>query len=282
VKPEALQQLYDEAYAEQYNARFITHQNHGGKTAAEREVLGKAFDRIGPSARWLDLACGTGYFLAQFPNINRTGLDLSPGMLGYARKNNPDVPLVQGDFRNRDLFAPGSFDVISSMWWAYSYLETFSEIEQFVSNVSYWLADDGIFFLPIGDYTILAQTWSPVPQELPYHLNPNLQIGGGIRITGLTWSYDDVGGKRHENMLFPQPPEMVAMMRRHFPSAFEFMYTQYYRAVLASKSDLDPSFVADIVARYHTAVVADKRSKSSAPKGLRGVKRLVSRVLGLR
>ena len=113
MKPEALQQLYDEAYAEQYNARFITHQNHGGKTAAEREVLGKAFDRIGPSARWLDLACGTGYFLAQFPNINRTGLDLSPGMLGYARKNNPDVPLVQGDFRNRDLFAPGSFDVIS-------------------------------------------------------------------------------------------------------------------------------------------------------------------------
>lgn len=280
MRPEELQQLYDEAYAKQYNDRFITHQNHGGKTAAERELLAKSFARIGPSARWLDLACGTGYFLAQFPDVNRTGLDLSPGMLAYARQNNPDVPLVQGDFRNRALFAPGSFDVISSMWWAYSYLETFREIEQFVSNVAYWLADDGIFFLPIGDYTILAQTWSPVPQELPYHLNPNLQIGGGIRITGLTWSYDDVGGKRHENMLFPQPPEMVAMMRRHFPSAFEFPYTQYYRAVLASKSELDPSFVADIVAKYHTAVVAAKQGGNGAKKQARGVRGMVARLLG--
>lgn len=280
MKPEELQALYDEAYAHQYNERFITHQNHGGKTAAEREVLAKCFARVGPSVKWLDLACGTGYFLAQFPEVDRTGLDLSPGMLAYARKNNPQVPLVQGDFRNRELFAPGSFNVISSMWWAYSYLETFREIEQFVSNVAYWLADDGIFFLPIGDYTILAQTWSPVPQELPYHLNPNLQIGGGIRITGLTWSYDDVGGKRHENMLFPQPPEMVAMMRRHFPSAFEFPYTQYYRAVLASKSELDPSFVADIVAKYHTAVVAARQGGNGAKKQARGVRGMVARLLG--
>lgn len=289
MTPEELLRVYDDSYAEQYNARFITAANHGNKEVAERELLQKVLNRAGTGARWLDLACGTGYFLSQFPEVDRTGLDLSPAMLRYAQEKNPAVPLVQGDFRNRDLFPAGSFDVISSMWWAYSYLETFREIEAFVANASYWLKDGGTFFLPIGDYKILAQTWWPVPQDFPYELNPKLKMGGGLRITGLTWSYDDLDGKRHDHLLFPQPPEMVAMMRRHFGFAIEFPYTEYYRAVIASKAPLDDSFVADIVAKYHTKQFearqrqvqqAQAALEAQQPRGQRGIRGLLRRLLG--
>ncbi|MHC5820258.1 MAG: methyltransferase domain-containing protein [Nostoc sp.] len=44
---------------------------------------------MGEGAKWLEVACGTGYFLSCFPEIERAGLDISPAMLKVAKQANP-------------------------------------------------------------------------------------------------------------------------------------------------------------------------------------------------
>ena len=43
-----------------------------------------------PGVTWLDVACGTGYFLRHFPEVERAGVDLSPAMLRLAREATGD------------------------------------------------------------------------------------------------------------------------------------------------------------------------------------------------
>ena len=65
-----------------------------------------------PSARTLDLACGTGFLTAHLRGAV-TGLDQSANMLEVARRRLPDAELVEGDALAPP-FAPGSFDRVFS------------------------------------------------------------------------------------------------------------------------------------------------------------------------
>ncbi len=70
--------------------------------------------RLGPAARVLDAGCGTG-----LPTAHRlvaagcavTGVDISPVMLRYARRNVPGAQFTELDVMNLDRL-PGSFDAV--------------------------------------------------------------------------------------------------------------------------------------------------------------------------
>src|SRR5947209_643221 len=97
MRPEDVRRLYDENYAASYEAKFLTSPITAEDAAFEAHLLG---DLLKPGRiEWLDVACGTGYFLRQFPNVRRTGIDLSPGMLERARPDNPGADLFQQDYR---------------------------------------------------------------------------------------------------------------------------------------------------------------------------------------
>jgi SAM-dependent methyltransferase len=236
MKIEQVLETYDEAYAETYNEMFLTDIHSQIKTEDELKILTQLLSEKGSAVRWLDVACGTGYYLSHFPELHRAGIDISPAMLKVARKKNPDIPLIQGNFRDKSLINKGQWDVISSMWWAYSFAESISEIEIMIENIFDWLADDGVFFMPICDP---SKNLYDNRTNIPYVAVENAPAyGGKILVTGIMWSWIQANGKRHDNMLVPQIEYMIELFKKHFQTVEIVEYTKgFYYGILACKQE---------------------------------------------
>ena len=93
-----MQASYDTVAAEY--VRRISHELEG--KPFDRALLERFADRAaGKGAAW-DLGCGPGHVARYLLDrgVTVAGLDLSPGLLAWARKLNPGIPFVQGDFRH--------------------------------------------------------------------------------------------------------------------------------------------------------------------------------------
>lgn len=191
MKPEQVQGLYDKAYAERYNDRFIHSPIHQANMAAMKIEMAKHVQ----GRRWLDLACGTGHFLSQFPNHDRQGLDLSADMLRLAKEKNPGVPFTHGSFLDEHEEWTASWDFISCMWYAYGLLNTLNEVRQLLTNCARWLRPGGICFLPYANPRLIGGANFPDLIDYPQ---------GEIRVDGVIWSFvEDNGEKIHEHQVSP-------------------------------------------------------------------------------
>ncbi len=203
---EHLLSLYDASYAGTYDGKFLQADTTKSDTAHELEVLAAL---LGGARSWLDVACGTGFFLSRFPGVQREGLDLSSGMLRLARDANPGVT-----FHERSYLAPmptwrDRWDVVSCMWYAYGYVSSMSELETLVANLAEWTAPTGRCFVPLADPCLIAGV------DLPTTVQSALP--GRISVSGILWSYEDADGKSvHAHMLAPHVEHMVALFSRHF------------------------------------------------------------------
>ena len=110
-KAAAVQQMFDRI-APRYD-RVNRVMTLGADMRWRREVVRRL--RLKPGERVLDLACGTGDFLAVTGETTEcTGLDFSGVMLGAARtRHGPSARLVQGDALSLP-FATGAFDAAVS------------------------------------------------------------------------------------------------------------------------------------------------------------------------
>ncbi|BAY61814.1 methyltransferase, UbiE/COQ5 family protein [Calothrix brevissima NIES-22] len=253
MKIEQVLETYDEAYAEAYNNTFLTDIHSQTKTKHELKILTHLLSEKGTEARWLDVACGTGYYLSCFPEIQRAGLDISPAMLNIARRKNPEIPLIQGNFRDKSLVKKGEWDIISSMWWAYSFAESISEIEILIANIFDWLTDDGVCFMPICNP---AKNLYSGQTNIPYVACENAPAyGGKILVTAVIWSWIESNGKRHDNMLVPQMEYMVEMFKKHFSTVEIVEYANgFYWGILAAKKE-----------RQFTNICSELTSESTTP-----------------
>ena len=78
--------VYDDDYARSYEEKFLLSPETRADSEHELQLL-RGF--LASGVNWLDVACGTGYFLSHFPEVERAGCDLSPAMLRRARQANP-------------------------------------------------------------------------------------------------------------------------------------------------------------------------------------------------
>jgi SAM-dependent methyltransferase len=232
---EQILETYDAAYAARYDETFLAGVEFPGKTAVEIDVLRELLAEK-PATRWLDIACGTGFYLEKFPSTTRTGLDISPAMLEVARRRNPDVSLILGNYRDRSLLPAGQWDVVSSMWWAYAFAESLGQIETLLDNIHYWLAEDGVCFMPICSP---SHNCYSDPSRVPYVASENVRpYGGRLLVTAVTWSWIETDGKRHDNLLAPQPEYMLELFSRRFRSVVIAEYMDgAHRAILAGKNE---------------------------------------------
>ena len=193
---------YDEEYARRYDATFILDPHYRAKTRFELDTLARLLDGREP---WLDVACGTGYFLSRFPGTRRAGLDLSPAMLDVARRANPSALLFrQASFCDEIPEWVGKWGLVSCMWYSYGYASSIAALRALVRNLARWTSDSGACFVPVCD-----------PENLGRGIRvPYRHAGSGfppapLRITGVTWTWNEPSGKHHPDMVAPPVDAMV-------------------------------------------------------------------------
>jgi SAM-dependent methyltransferase len=201
--------VYDAEYARTYDAHFILDDHYRQKTRFELETLRRLLANSGP---WLDVACGTGYFLGQFPGLARAGLDLSPAMLEVARRANPDALFLrEGTFGGEFPEWDGRWELVTCMWYSYGYAGSMSALRALIRNLARWTSDTGACFVPICDPENLGQGI-----RVPYlHRNAGFPPQT-LRITGVTWTWGEGSAKRHPDMVAPPVDAMVALFAEHF------------------------------------------------------------------
>lgn len=84
---------------------FVTLREH---VAAELRVS------VPADARVLDAGCGTGRMLGELPEYERTGVDVNPRVLEYARSRHPDVEWIEASVLALP-FPDRSFDALISL-----------------------------------------------------------------------------------------------------------------------------------------------------------------------
>ena len=225
MTPEKIRQLYDADYAETYDEKFLHAALVRPDTEFEVSTLRQLLEPGGP---WLDVACGTGYFLSQFPGVERAGLDLSKAMLGKAAARNHGVKFFNQSYLDPMPLWVDRWKLVSCMWYAYGLVSTMAEIRQWVENLATWTAPDGVCFVPICDPSLLSGV------RLPYEVSGRLW-DGQIVVTGITWSYVESGKSVHEHMFAPHMSHMLSLFKEHFEQIDLVTYPSTRQGLVARK-----------------------------------------------
>jgi SAM-dependent methyltransferase len=220
VNADEIRRLYNSDYAASYDARFLQSEPTAADTQYELQLLNSF---LTPPTSWLDVACGTGYFLSRFHQIERVGLDLSSAMLDRAKTINPGVEFVQHDFREPIGIWADRFGLVSCMWYAYGYVETLRELSQLIENLAAWTAPTGRCFVPLADPDLLARTM------IPYRLDTRHE--GDIFITGILWTYAEDKERVHRHMVAPNLRYMVEQFELFFEQVEIISYPQVEPAI---------------------------------------------------
>jgi SAM-dependent methyltransferase len=263
LRREDLWKIYDEAYSLEYNDRYLV--NPFSKVSADTE-LRVLRSLISPDTQWLDLGCGTGYFLSQFPGIQRAGLDISPEMIRLATRENPDALFLrEGDFRKENSEWDGAWTLITCMWAAYSYVDSIQEAEQLIRNMISWTRSGGSIFLPIIDVEDIRPN-----TNIPYEMEENT-FGGKIEMTGVTWTWKEENGTIHEHLVAPHTEHFIKMLMPFFDKIEVVRYPPYMlnwtsrKALLATgrRQTKDGSRPAEIV--WHPVPEVAVKSSGHVP-----------------
>lgn len=229
MRRQELLALYDQEYSSIYNRSFLLGENFIECTEFEVELISNL---LIDKATWLDVACGTGYFLSRFPNIKRAGLDLSPAMLAVGRESNPDVSFYEYDFREPRTEWLNRWDLVSCMWYAYCYADTVQEIDLLLRNIAAWTSLGGTCFLPVCDPNVLCKT------EIPSN-PPADSDDGRIDVNGVIWTWtDEPSGRCHQNLLAPTVEYLSHVLSTYFHDVEVLNYPQFKNDCLQSRKAL--------------------------------------------
>jgi SAM-dependent methyltransferase len=212
---------YDAEYARAYDARFILDRHYERKTRFELETLERLLAGRRP---WLDVACGTGYFLGRFPGVARAGLDLSPAMLEVARRANPDATFLrQGSFCDDFPEWDGQWGLVSCMWYSYGYASTLPALRTLVRNLARWTSRDGACFVPICDPENLGRGI-----RVPYRHGASGFPPAPLLVTSVTWTWSEAAGRLHPDMIAPPVEAMVALFAERFERVEIVPYPRFH------------------------------------------------------
>ena len=216
MTPEQIRDLYDRGYAESYNQRFLESAATAPDAEYEAQLLGSL---LSPGARWLDVACGTGFFLRRFPHVERTGIDLSPEMLAVAARENPNVTFREHDFRDAIPEWTDRFDLVTCMWYAYNYVDSLNDLTRLLRNLADWTAPGGTCVIPLADPELILQ------QPFSGHDAP--LFGGSVSADALIWTYAEAdAAKVHRHLLAPTVRWMTERLAELFEDVRVDIYPQ--------------------------------------------------------
>jgi SAM-dependent methyltransferase len=158
--------IYNDFYARRYDQLFHDSPNGQARFRFEIAEIRRRMQPRGEGERirLLDLGCGTGRHCAVFSTeAATTGVDVSSSMLEVARRSSPLTTFIQGDMRDRALFAEDSFNYVLSLYGAVHYNR---ELDTILGNIACWLRPGGFACLGILDPTRLCAATSPESRQI--------------------------------------------------------------------------------------------------------------------
>lgn len=218
MTPDQVLETYDEEYVRRYEESFLFTPDHGFLDKTRLELMTLRLLTLGAES-WLDVACGTGYFLRNARGheaLRCAGLDLSPAMVAAARRANPDALILQGSFLDEHPQLEGRWDVVSSLWGAYGLQASFEHIARLVENLARWTSPGGTVLMPLFDPQLF----------LMYSERGQLAPGIFLSEDGTRWSFHEPDGKQHQDMLAPPIASMRALFEPWFESVSTFPYPE--------------------------------------------------------
>lgn len=138
-----------------------------------------------PNARSvLEAACGTGAVIAEMPEFDVAGYDLSPEMIAAARAKLPNVELRVGDMVDMDW---GSrFDAVICMFSSIGYLTNLADIELAYRGFAALLAPGGV---------LIVEPWFRPEQWLPGHVGSNRSSKDEVTVMRMNSSWLEEDGR---------------------------------------------------------------------------------------
>ncbi|MCY3634700.1 MAG: class I SAM-dependent methyltransferase [bacterium] len=222
MRPTAPAEIYDQHYSQEYAALFIKHPYWASKLQFNVAALGRLLKPLG---NWVDVCCGQGWHLAQFPHHQRTGIDLSTAQLDRARALNPGVHFVQADLADYEFPEEQRFDVVSSFWSSYSYLADEDAIRAVVEKLIRWTAPGGTLYLELTS-----------PEMLGEFNQSEFAVDTGSKVTlqtpdGVRWLFEDPGGL---HQLISPPVEFFSdLIEPHFATINHSVVIRTIRQLIA-------------------------------------------------
>ncbi|MDZ4728448.1 MAG: class I SAM-dependent methyltransferase [Xanthomonadales bacterium] len=186
IRKKSYQQAVLEIYDAPYAAFYPTYWNEGctKKNLGNLQCIHELLDIGG---NWLDLCCGTAWHFSMVSTpCQKTGLDLSPAQLSVARADHPECRFLQGDVLEIEPIP--EYDLVTSFWMAYGYLDDVGMIEQFCKQMVAWLKPGGNLILEVGDGQ-LASTWNTTHRAASSIFRVFKRTDDWLK-----WSFFDVGG----------------------------------------------------------------------------------------
>lgn len=179
---------YDETYAAMYNSIWWDSDTWAPEGKFHIETIAKL---LKPGGSWLDAGCGNGFFLSQFPEVNRNGLDFSAAMIHEAQKANKDVVFHQQSLTDENEALNGQFNLVTCTGQPWSYLPTLDQIEIAVKNLASWTSDDGKCMLTPVDISDF------VPINFPVFHDMESVPNNYALVTGIHWTYKELDHVHH-------------------------------------------------------------------------------------
>ena len=129
-------------------------------TGTAKRVLEKLLlSRLPPRARILDLCCGTGQLAKALSSegFDVKGIDGSPEMLRFARKNAPKCKFILADARNFDL--EKSVDCVVSAYDSLNHILNIGELKRAFDQTYNALKPGGIFIFDLNTQEGFKTRW---------------------------------------------------------------------------------------------------------------------------
>ena len=107
--------IYSGEYIQQYQELYID-------DAVEKisENIVEIENLLSEDSSWLDVCCGAGVYFSFFSEVaDRVGVDISPGQIEAALRNNPECKFFCEDFLEFD--HDYDFDLVTCFWQGYYY-----------------------------------------------------------------------------------------------------------------------------------------------------------------